>query len=153
MSKDNVFWILVIIVGLLLAGKMGWLPQPGGGGQPTAVPAPQLVPVQTAVPASQPASGMATAVPVETWAGAAPTAVPDLVIISPPATWTAVPPATVTAVPPPAQAHSLQDVFLIYREAAAPCINAIQMNQPLTAVCQTIRADLIRIAAEQGARP
>ncbi len=125
--SDPLIVFFLLIIALLVADKVGWRPQPGGGGQATAVPA-GAVPL-TAVPTQL--------APVNT-------AVPDLVIISPPATW--------TAVPTPAQAHSLQDVFLIYGEAAAPCINAIQMNQPLTAICQTIRADLIRIAAEQGGK-
>lgn len=90
MSKDNaLFWILLVIVGLLLADKMGWLPRMGEVQVivVTAVPAPQLVPVDTAVP-------------VEDLAGAPATAVPgDTVIIAAPATWTAVPAPVATAVP------------------------------------------------------
>lgn len=138
MSKDNaLFWILLVIVGLLLADKMGWLPQPGGGGQPTAVP--QVIMV-TAVPGPQPAPGLDTAVPVETRAGAAPTAVPDLVIISPPATWTAVPPATPTPLPP---STGLLAIVARHGETAVQrCTLAMAADELLDLECRTIEIEL-----------
>lgn len=76
--EQGLLLILLICAALFGADYMGWLPQPeNGDGQATAVP----VIIQVVMPTSE---AVATPIP-------APAATPELVIIVPPATWTANP--------------------------------------------------------------
>lgn len=132
-------WLGIGAILMWVAMQNGLLRAPGGGVvQVTPVPhRPEVIvlPGATAVP-----PGMATAIPWEEWSGV--TAVPETVILVPPATWTSEPVVVVAATPLPPSTGVLAIVARYGEATVGRCMGAMAAGELLDLECRTVAVEL-----------